>query len=303
MRYLILWVLSFVCVALTADGQNVALADVQKLFNAHDYRGALSAISRTLFADQPLLTPAQRYELFMIRGESFLQLGERPYSTAAFLDAARVAPERLLAVTARANATIVRLATGTVYRPGGNPEATGIDILNSDSRKQAMQAAFADMLKAVRPQVAGALKADSLGPMQSLYQTCIDLYCLEESATGKSTELEPMLTSLGDHAYKIFEDEKSRLGQAVEHYRAIAMETDLVQTGYITSMGHRGLFSQEKKEFRVFISEIEEGMGLARSAGRIARQFGRSGQRWAEMFVELDSLHEHAEQIMALRPD
>jgi hypothetical protein len=173
----------------------------------------------------------------LLKGESLLQLGQNRYAADAFEEAARHAGEPRLAATARANALLVRKATGHTYKPGGGGAggtrgaAKALDIRPAQSRKEAFAALHDDLAGVVRPRVQKAMSARSLPPMADVLPDLLDLAALEFAAKGSAEDARAMLTELGAHARRLMSDEVRRVDYRVGDLHSTANSFELVTSG------------------------------------------------------------------------
>lgn len=117
--------------AFTARGQAAgqpqatlpASDDIQKLVDAGQYQDALKAISQALPGLGLEPTPsAKRYALYMLRGESLLQLKLSAEAIAAYASAVRDAPKPADAALPAATEILIKRSTAFTYTPKATPD-------------------------------------------------------------------------------------------------------------------------------------------------------------------------------------
>ncbi len=182
---------------LTFSAHAQTLPEIQKDFDAADYRTALQKISKSLAANDP--TPEDQYRLLMLKAESLLRLKERTYAIDAYNAASRVPVAMKDAAAAKAMAVLISRSQGAYYKPN-NANGDSMNIVTSEKRKEAFKAAYEDLLAANQDKLKGALKENQLPPLLQLVPTLGDLFVLEQAATGETKNTTTQLQAIGKHA-------------------------------------------------------------------------------------------------------
>ena len=296
------WSMCFILVLSATSilpAQPAALDQIRRDYADQKYQAVVTRISSTLADSGATLTPAQRYELFFTRGECLVQLGQMQYASRDFLDAARLAPDRDKAIEARANVAITKRSAASGYRPrrdANNP----MPIKTSEQRRKAMAVAFDDLLTENKARIDTVLRADNLLPLRNLMQTLYDLYALEIMTTGKSEQLDPMFDAMGEKAIEVVTKGSARLSDRTEHLHGRASRLRVSESGYAATVNYGGLSSNDRRELRGVIEDLEQMQSVSQIAVTIARDFGRTGQRWLSMTEQVNGILQLARETAAI---
>jgi hypothetical protein len=291
---------SIVFSALAQTSRSAANADdVQKLVDQAQYRPALQQIAKLLPQAQQSdpATQQQRYTLLMLRGECLLQLGERSYAVQAFDTAAREAQDPKSSATARATAVLVRRSTGAAYKPkGGKP----IDILASDSRKQAMAALDTDLAAAVQPKINAAINGNTLQPMIDLLPAMLDLDALECTATGAPGQTRKQLMAMGQRARELMNREIRRAGLRLDELVSLS-ESNWRGANYTVTgqTVRRNFTTPQLNEMQTMLAYIKQIDSTARQARQFAREMGLDGKPWEPVIADADDLIDRFNAVLA----
>lgn len=276
------------------QAQPASIGAAQQAFAEGDFRKSLQEISRVLASPQAKPGSKERYDALMLRGECMLQLKEPDLASSAFMSAANVMradPNLADTATARAMSILVKSSPNLKYVPaGGEP----IDISDPASRKKALAALLTDRLAAIKAQLAEALKSTSLEPIYKLVPAMVDVFALEIASTGKPTETEPMLKSLGEHGRNLITAELTRLNGEISQLETLANEptsTGALGRGY----SRRGLDSNEQKVLQNDVAYLDKIRQVCQDGRRGAKRFGGTGEAWEPLLAEATDLRDRAE--------
>src|SRR5258706_6487931 len=146
-------------VSAQAQPSNVALEELHRLVDDHQYGPALQKITAGLALKGAAAKLVNRYELFMLKGECHLKTKATRLALEAYAAAIKEAPsdrerelataQEMLLKSSKAFAYTPRTTTAPAPPAGADkPRPVPIDILNPDSRKKAFAALLADELAA-----------------------------------------------------------------------------------------------------------------------------------------------------------
>jgi hypothetical protein len=271
MRKLIVIVV-FLLMACSAKAAEPTLADARADFDAARYSEALAKISSILSGPAAKPGAAERYDLFMLRGECMLQNRTSTQAADAFASALRevdFASGPTKAAGARAMVVLTNAAPRKVYRP--SPDSAPIDIIAPDSRKTAMLALFEQRFAAADPKIRVAVNSPSLLPTKMLLPAIADLYALELVSTGDAVRTRAAIQAFDEHARQLLDAELERIRRRVDELNQRA--TEAVSTlGPPHQIIDRGLTSPERDELRSFAGTliqieqvIRDGEGINKS--------------------------------------
>jgi hypothetical protein len=272
-----------------------ATNDAHADFEAGDYAGCLRKISALLSSKSLKPDSPERYDLLMLRGECMLRLKQRQPAAQAFQAAAsgmkaRGDLPRVAAATALA--TLVKASPDLTYRPKGQPDRAGIDVVEPASRRDAMEALFQDLKQKLAPDLDDAVQAKSLLPTNDLLPGAWELYTVEFAAQGNAASTETKLEELGGHARALIGDELSGLTTRLEQLRDLASEPTWVSQ----TISYRGLHTDEREELHRMADQLMKIQRTAENARRISRLLGRTGENWDTLLADCAVARDVAEQ-------
>jgi hypothetical protein len=289
----------FLLTACSAKAAEPTLADARTDFDAARYSAALAKISSILSGPAEKPGAAERYDLFMLRGECMLQIRTSTQAADAFASALRevdFASEPTKAAQARAMVVLIKAAPRKVYRP--SPDAAPIDIVTPDSRKTAMLALLEQRFAAADPKIRVALNSSSLPPTKTLLPTIADLYSLEVVSTGDVVRTRAAIQALDEHARELLDAELERIQRRVEELNQRANEV-------VSTLGpphqtlDRGLTSPERDELRSLAATLMEIEQVIRDGAGINRSVGADTEPWTALMNRCSSIEVTAQQAYA----
>ncbi len=265
------------------------IQDVQKTMDSKDYRDALRTISDAL-ARRDAKDEKTRYQLLMMRGECQLQLGQRMEAGSAFEGAAKSASNTAEAATARANIVLMKASPANKYM--AKTGTAQIDILDSESRKQAFAALRDDLLSANQQKIDAAMHDDTLVPTMKILPMVLDIAYLEYATSGSAEKTHTELKQLGEHARSLMGGELSRIRHQTERAEDLS-------NSYLNN-GRRGLTSTERDELKKSIDYVTQICHTAREARRRAIDLGFDGAPWEPIIADADDLLERQQGVLAI---
>jgi hypothetical protein len=238
----------------------------------------------------------------MLRGECLLRLGERVYAHDAFDAAANATTDIPKAAAARATAVVITLSRGPQYAPATESEKP-IPIVPKDSRKQAMRAAFKDLLARDLPAIRTALEGQTLSPMLDLVPKLGDMFVLEFTSEGEARQTSQMLRAFGEHARSLMDKELRRIRRRVASLSHLANSlVDLDHRwGWGSGLDRLGLWSRERDELEELTEYTERIRDAAVRGRRIARSFGFTGENWDPVLAEATEVLDEARELWERR--
>jgi hypothetical protein len=284
-----------------APVQPDALAAAKQAFDAGKYQDAVTTIARELARNLEVRNPGpspQRYQLLMLKGESFLRLNERISAADAFAQARTSAADPGQAAMAVANSLLARESPNNKYVSTRNRTAPPIDILDPASRKQAAAAMKDDRMAALEPKVAQAKTADMLPIMFEVLKPLLDVAALEYAATGSSDQTRATLAQLGSHARELINAELKRIS-----YRLSALEdasNSVEGTGNLLS--RRGLHSNEIDEVKETVQYLKQIEQTARDVRRLGQTMGLQTAAWEPIASDSADLIDRAQAMLSVGP-
>jgi hypothetical protein len=180
--------------------------ELQGMFDQGQYRELVPALNKSLADKSVLAKPDEHYALLMLKGEAMLRMKASASAQDAFHAASLVvgADDKSVSI-ANATVSLVKRSGNAKYQPKtkdgtSTGQQPAIDILNTDTRKQAFAALFTDLYEPAKPIVATAEKATSLEAILDVVPQLSEIRDVEIAATGSDTESKELLQELATHA-------------------------------------------------------------------------------------------------------
>jgi hypothetical protein len=187
--------------------------ELHQLYDAGSYKELIPKISKALSVKGPDAAQYDRYDLLSLKGEASLHTHAKQSAVDAFKQAAAAAAKPQDAALAQATAELIRQSNGALkYLPRTkattNDKPDPIDIVDSDSRKKALQALETDMAAKVKLKVDPAAKGNSLTDILNVVKSkdLSDLKLIELAASGSTPDTTQMIGDLGARASSLMDD-------------------------------------------------------------------------------------------------
>ena len=275
--------------------QGPNLEDARAAFASGDYPACLRKTSALLSSKAFKADSPERYDLLMLRGECLLRLKQRGPAAASFEAAANMMKKQrdlARAVDATSLAVLIKASPDLAYRPKAQKDASGISVLEPETRREAMKALFTDLNAGIAPRLDKSLRDKSLVSTQAVLRDVWELYTVEHAATGGTSSTESALEGLGGHARELIGEELGRLTTRLEQLNDLASEPTWV-TQAIT---YRGLTTREREELQGIADYLVQVQRTAENARRISRLLGRTGENWDGLLADCAEARDVAQQ-------
>jgi hypothetical protein len=222
------------------------MKELRAQFKDERYQDVLKHIQRLLQLKGDSAKPYDRYDLFCLRGESFLRIKSMTLAADAFDDAAETAKDDSKKQgVAKGTAVLIRRSKqiGYVPRPakaerGKPPPAPpkAMQIIEKADRKAAFTTLLADERAVVGPKVEAAQRANSLPPVIEVTLMLADLQGVEIAATGSGDQTTAMTQDLAAKAHDLIATALDSMSDAIE----AAFNHASTETWEVDQYGRRG---------------------------------------------------------------
>ena len=286
------------CICQFTAGQAQQLAtrqELQQMFDARQYHTTLQQIARILRARGAAAPAHDRDELQLLRGECFIQLGDRVQAIRAFTTAQQSADHQI-ALTGRANLLIIQASTNWKYDTGSGT----IDITDPQSRKQAMSALFSKELQKAQPAIRAAQNADSLAPILAIVPKLKDLVALEMTATGKDNDIFPQFAAVGARARDLIAGALQALDSqiaAIENRANETITSSVNGSAWWVPVGRRGLDSPDRAALEDAFNGAQQVHDVALQGQVTAEALNGHVQQWQELVSFATQVLTHARNV------
>lgn len=282
------------------------MEQIQADFQAQQYQEVIKKVAQAL----PLSTRAgsnyDRGELFKLKAESHLRLKQWPLAADAFNMAAKESTGDPAAVL-KSTGTLVRRSNNGVYSPkqpttqpsaGGKPAP--IDIVDPNSRKQALNALFNDEAKVQTAKIESTKKATTLPPVMAAIKQMSELRDFEIAGTGADNTCKQLLSTLGSHANTLMGSAMKTMAAKVEQISKQANEArteirDLADGTRETVTYKRGLTSVDTKALKEVISTCQS---IAKACDEFTEALAADAGAFTGTRTEADRLGARADDVL-----
>jgi hypothetical protein len=276
------------------------MEDLQKMFDAKEYRLCLQQIARVMRgADRggPI-----RYPLLLLRGDCLLHLNDGATARDAYQAAAK-APDLDQSAEAYATAFLISKSPGLRYTPrtGGQP----ISIVEEADRNKAMAALLNDEMQGGSAEIRRALSADTMQPILDAWPTLRNLYGLELTATGKTDQVAPLFNELGQHARDVLGRELTMINnklQQIQNKSAQPGGSTMVQSGGVwwadPGIVRMGLTPDDRQVLREIVDYCPKIIDTAQHGLSVANRMGGNSEAWNSLITGAQQAQEQAASIL-----
>lgn len=208
--------------------------DIHQLFDQGKYPLALQKLQRVLVLKGAAAKPYDRHDLLRLKAETHLRMKVQAAAAQAFTEAADEAGQDTHAGDVdRAMALLIKRSQNFAYTPKvrekGKP-TDPINIVEAETRKQALEALFRDEFAVAAPKIKAVQDARQLPPIIDVMATVRDVRILESAATGSTAETKKVVGDLGARAQELMADAVKRLKGPVEDIEKSANEIVRVES-------------------------------------------------------------------------
>jgi hypothetical protein len=265
------------------------------MFDAKQYNLCLQQIARVTRSKSPAATGNDPDQLQLLRGECYIQLGDRVHALKGF-GAAQAASDPKTALMARANFLLLQKTPGWQFAT----DAGSIDIVNPESRRKAMSALFAVERKKADPAIQRAKNAETIEPILAVVPTLKDLAALELTATGDDKEIYPVFSGVGGHARDLIAAALPPLEAQISTIEHRSNESvTMVQTGgWWVNAGRRGLDTPDRAALEQLVGHAETTRDITHQGLMIAKSLKGNIDQWQELANSADNVVTHARNVL-----
>jgi hypothetical protein len=278
------------------------MQDLHDMYDQGDYRTCLqqaARVTRLPVARQTL----DKDEVNLLRGKSLIALRDSRSALRA-LEPVLKSTTPQFATEARALTALVRASPGVKYTIKSGPKFNSIDLADPANLKPGMLALLNDQLIAIEPEVRAALAANNLAPLPPLAPRILDLYALEQTATGASDRTATFGTPLGEHARELIKNELAERDREITVMESMANE--LYDTGgrgrrgwwWNNGVTRRGLVSDQRDRLDDMVDYLAKIEQTALKGQDISRAVNGNVGAWDEVLADAKRVRQHAQDVL-----
>jgi len=283
--------------------------NIQTLYDAGDHKAALLLINKALATrgKHREKLDLDEFLVLMLKGECELRTNNRAGAKSAFDSAAKQAahPDEKRAVASMI-ALLARAKDPKGFKPKSDPTKT-IDIVADDSRKEAFEAARAELEAEFTPKLDRAQKAkNNTSKLIDLLPDLGVLAALEYGATGATEKTTAVLDPIQEQIGSSLKADIDRVAGIVEELFKLANEATIqVSTGVgggIEDTNMRGLRGGERKTAQAAGKEVTRIGKLVTQANKTAEEWALPAGGYGEQLIACESLIKQVESALKIVP-
>lgn len=199
---------------------------VQDAFDAGRYRDVLKDLSRIINSREWRQNQFNRYELLMLKARTHLQMKEGSLAAASFGLAAKETADPKKKADAAAYQLLLQRSNGVRFVPrpapgdrsGGSkaPPPEPIDLVNPDSRKQALATFYQEEKTAADPRIEAAENGDSVQAVLDVGPVLSRLRTLDFAVNGSDDATRQTADTIANHGRDLLSRMTDKMGIRVD---------------------------------------------------------------------------------------
>jgi hypothetical protein len=279
--------------------------EIQQDYDGQKYQDVLKKVASVLSLKGNAAQGYDRVALYKLKAESHLRLKQNAPAIEAFTNAAKEATDAKIAGECNALALLVKRSPGGRYTPkqplaGTTGKPAPIDILNLQTRKDAMAALFNDESKPALAKVESLKKQKALKPVMDGIRDLSTLRALELAATESDAATKQAISQLGSHANQLMADALKNMSTKVEQIATNANKTTNSQQtlpdGRVeVVINKQGLNSTDKAALKDVIATCTN---IGTACDEFVTALGSDGSGFAGTKGQSDQLGKRAEEVL-----
>ncbi|HEY1628865.1 MAG TPA: hypothetical protein VGF52_03335 [Tepidisphaeraceae bacterium] len=279
---------------------------IQDDYDAKQYQNVIRDVAQAMPLAADTSKGYDKSLLLAQAGEAHLQL--RQYSPAAdsYNNAAKAASDPQTALIYRALSILIHKSSAGKYQPrqpttqplDANGKPASIDIIDMNSRTDAMNALLADETKVMSARLDSLKKQTSLNPLMDGIKQLGDLRAVEIAATGKDDASAQLISGVADHAGELMSTALSSMSTMVDKLQQQASQSTNAQvTAYNVGdvQTQRGLNSSEKSQLNQIVNNAKN---ISSACDDFAKAMSTPSSTLDGAKKQADALAKRADEVM-----
>ena len=212
--------------------------EIHKTYQDGKYQETLKDIAHVLSIHGQTAKQYDHYDLLIMKAESLMHIKSSAGAAQAFAEAAKLAPDHNAKAVDEATDLLIRKSTGMIYHPREDQKpgkkliddasktesSAGIEIIEPDKRKEAMNLLYDNETSAIGPKVKEAMEGKSLAPILTVVKGCTELHVLELAAKGTEDDTKDLVSKLAEHARNLMKEAIQTMDDDVDSIKKSADE-------------------------------------------------------------------------------
>ncbi len=301
--------------ALAAPGNAPTMGEIKTDYDTKNYQEAIKKVAAAMALSGDAAKEYDRAQLLAIKAESHLHLKQYTPASDAFNAAAKDASDEKDAAAYKATSILIRRSNNGQYQPkqptsqpaeaaqsagvkAAKPQP--IDIVEADSRKEALKALFADEAKVTSAKIESLKKQTTLPPLMEGIKQAGDLRTIELAATDSDETCKQMIGGLAEHAAKLMSDTLQKMSLGVEKTAEAANKTEQIPQefpngGRQTVTIKRGLNSNDQSNLKGVISTCKS---IELACEQLGKSMKVENDAFASVKADASKLATRAEEVL-----
>jgi hypothetical protein len=285
--------------------------DVKKLVEGGDAAEAVKHLNRLLSLRGKAAEPYDKYELLTLKADAHLRLRAGAAAATALRQAGEATDDPAKKALCRATEELIRRSRNLAYAPRrpdkDAPKPEPIDLVNPESRGQALARVFTDEMAERLPQIeaAKANKAGAgVGPLIKAMAALREVGYLELAVNGSTDQINGMVDEMKTAGKDILTKAVERAGKKVDRIAQLANDTEPVRQVFPNRRGgyraqtiqrRRGIKDEDIPELKKIADGCDEIVAQAEALQEAA---GAVGEEFEEVIDAAEDLRVHVQRML-----
>ncbi|HZL34552.1 MAG TPA: hypothetical protein VFC78_04525 [Tepidisphaeraceae bacterium] len=247
---------------------------IHKEFDAAKYHDVLKSLTRLMSSRDWQVTTVGHYDLLMLKAQVHLRLKQPALAVSSFALAAKEARDPKSAAVAHASELLLKRCNGLHFSPkpppadhSGNsrrPEPPApIDIVDPESRKQAMTVFYQEEKSAAQWRINLAEKGTAVQPVLDVGPTLSHLRELDIGANGSDDETLQAASTIAEHGRDLLSAMTEKMGIRCDLVCGKVMAWDHSKSRGVDIWRRHGWDGNEESELKEMLAKSDKILAAA----------------------------------------
>jgi len=280
--------------------------ELRALFEQQKHTDLLRQLSRVIVLRGKAAEPYNKWELFMIKFETHMQLKAQAPAIATLRDALEITDDKEKLAWCKSVELLIRRSRNFQYQPSPakKEKPPAIDIIDAESRKVALKELLADELAVVKPKVEKAMDGRSMVAIAEAVQALQGFDVLEMAAGGGNEESQQMIADLRSRGIALMaktvqqmQGQQSQIDKSANELLRFTVSIPQLNGGFSEQVRYRkrGLENRDYNDLKQILKTTEQIIpnvkGLTRATGGQAREV-------EDLIVAAEDLYKKTERTL-----
>jgi hypothetical protein len=288
-----------------ARGEAPTTQQIQSDYDAKQYQDVIRDVSQAMPLTANPTSGYDKSSLLALSAEAHLQLKQYSPAADAYSGASKASADPQTAAIYKAISVLIRKSSNGEYLPkqpttrpvDANGKPAPIDIIDMNSRSDAMNALLADETKVMSVKLEALKKQTTPQPLMDGIKQLGELRTIELAATGKDEASGQMISAIADHTADVLSGPLTQMSAEVEKLQTQASQsTNAAVTAYNVGdvQTQRGLNSSEKNQLSQIASNAKS---ISSACDEFTKAMGTPNSKLDGVKKQADDLAKHADEV------